>query len=65
MSLSNELSSEIAEALLSTTNKSPRERKDLQEIVFRIHSMLRQLDDQAHSSRQKAKTERRAAAGNG
>ena len=64
MALSNELSSEIAAALLSNTSKSPRELKDLQEVVFRIHSVLRQLDDQAQSSRQKAMTEKRAAAGN-
>ncbi len=65
MALSNELSSEIAAALLSSSNRSPSELKDLQEVVFRIHSMLQQLDDQGHSSRQKIKTEKRAAAGNG
>jgi len=64
MALSNELSSEIAAALLSSSNRSPSELKDLQEVVFRIHSMLQQLDDQG-SSRQKIKTEKRAAAGNG
>jgi hypothetical protein len=67
MSLSNELSSEIAEALLSPKNRSQRELKDLQEVVFRIHSVLRQMDAEARLSRQKVRVgpEKSAAASNG
>ena len=66
MSLSNELSSEIAEALLSSTNKTQHELKDLQEVVFRIHRVLRQMDDQGRSERRQASimNEKGAAAGN-
>ena len=54
MALSNELSSEIAAALLSPSgNKSPRELKDLQEVVFRIHSVLSQMNE-AQQSRRKS-----------
>jgi hypothetical protein len=66
MSLSNELSSEIAEALLSSTNKTPHELKDLQEVVFRIHTVLRQMDAQGRSEAPPARviTDKSAAAGN-
>jgi hypothetical protein len=67
MSLSNELSSEIAEALLSSTNRTPHELKDLQEVVFRIHTVLRQMDKegQPEARRQTGSlTEKGAAAGN-
>jgi hypothetical protein len=49
MALSNELSSEIAAALLSPPNRSPRELKDLQEVVFRIHSVLSQMNEAQQS----------------
>jgi hypothetical protein len=45
MSLSNELSSEIAAALLSAANKSPRELKDLQEMVVKVHTVLTQMNE--------------------
>jgi len=66
MALSNELSSEIAAALLSTTDKSPRELKDLQEVVFKIHSTLTKMDHQAQASRLRsiARSESRAATSN-
>jgi hypothetical protein len=45
MALSNELSSEIAAALLSAANRSPRELKDLQEVVFKVHTVLMQMNE--------------------
>ena len=65
MALSNELSSEIAAAILVTSNKSTRELKDLEEVVFRVHFALCQMDHKARLGRQegKNKSEKRAAAG--
>jgi hypothetical protein len=54
MALSNELSSEIAVALLSATKKTPRELKDLQEVVFRVHNVLNQMDEAQRSARKGA-----------
>ena len=46
MAIANELSSEIAVALLSTSEKSPRELDDLKQTVLEIHSTLQQMADQ-------------------
>jgi len=46
MAIANELSGEIAVALLSIEKKSPRELNDLKEMVFKIHSTLQQMADQ-------------------
>jgi len=43
MAIANELSSEIAVALLSTTKRSPRELNELKEMVLKIHSTLQQM----------------------
>jgi hypothetical protein len=43
MSISNELSCEIAVAILAVKNKSSRELGDLKEIVVRVHSILQGL----------------------
>ena len=43
MAISHELSSEIATALFSAKERSPRELNDLKEVIFRIHSTLEQL----------------------
>jgi hypothetical protein len=54
MAVSNELSSEIAAAVLANTNRSSRELKDLQEVILRVHSILRQMDQQARADRIRA-----------
>ncbi|MBC8030686.1 MAG: hypothetical protein H7Z16_11290 [Pyrinomonadaceae bacterium] len=43
MAISHELSSEIATALFSAKERSPRELKDLKEVIFKIHSTLEKL----------------------
>jgi hypothetical protein len=43
MTISNELSSEIATALLAAKNKTPRELEELKEILLTIHSTLQRL----------------------
>jgi len=49
MAIANELSSEIAVALLLTKKRSPRELNDLKEIVLKIHSTLQQMRDEARA----------------
>jgi hypothetical protein len=43
MAIANELSSEIAVALLSTKKRSTRELNDLKEMVLKIHSTLQKM----------------------
>lgn len=47
MAISHELSSDIATALLAAKERSPRELKDLKEIILVIHSTLQRLTDDA------------------
>lgn len=51
MAISHELSSEIATALLTVKDKSPRELRDLKEILLAIHSTLQRLTDYARVAR--------------
>jgi hypothetical protein len=51
MAISHELSSEIAAALFTAKERSPRELNDLKEIVFKIHSALQQLTDKDRIAR--------------
>jgi len=44
MSIQNELSSDIAVALLTDKNKGPEELNQLKELVFRIHELLQDSD---------------------
>ena len=43
MSISHELSSEIAAALFTKKERSPGELKDLKDIVLKVHSTLEEL----------------------
>lgn len=43
MAISHELSTEIATALLTGKNRSPRELDDLKKMLLEIHSTLEQL----------------------
>ncbi len=51
MAIAHELSSEIATALFSAKERSPRELNDLKEVIFKIHSTLEQLTRDAHVAR--------------
>jgi hypothetical protein len=51
MTISNELSSEIATALLAAKNKTPRELEELKEILLTIHSTLQRLTDENGATR--------------
>lgn len=51
MAISHELSSEIAAALFAARDRSPRELRDLKEILLVIHSTLQKLTDDARLAR--------------
>lgn len=51
MTISNELSSEIATALLAAQNKTPRELEELKEILLIIHSTLQRLTEENGAAR--------------
>jgi hypothetical protein len=54
MAISNELSSEIAAAMLAG-KKSPQELKELGEIVLRVHNALQTMSHRAVTERMKAR----------
>ena len=53
MAISHELSGDIATALFAAKERSPRELNDLKETIFKIHSTLQQLSDDARADRNK------------
>jgi len=50
MAIDNELSSEIATALLTGKEKDPRELNDLKETVIKVHSTLQKLEADSRKS---------------
>jgi hypothetical protein len=50
MAISNELSSEIAAAILAAKN-SPQELLKLKDVVLEIHSTLQKMSEDEHRSR--------------
>lgn len=55
MAISNELSSEVATALLAAKDKSPEELTDLKSLVLQIHSTLRQMELEAREEQNRIK----------
>jgi predicted transcriptional regulator len=55
MALSNELSSEIAAAILAET-KTPQELSKLKDVVLQVHSTLQQMSEEARTSRTESKS---------
>jgi hypothetical protein len=55
MTISNELSSEIATAILAGENKAPQELKELMEIVIKVHSVLQEMKAEARAARHHSK----------
>ncbi len=53
MAISNELSSEIAAAILANKN-SPQDLLKLRQVVLEIHSALQKMSEETHISRLKA-----------
>lgn len=63
MALANELSSEIAAAILSTGKNSPAELEDLKRVVEEVHTTLGQMEDRERKARRIPKSFARTAAG--
>lgn len=51
MALANELSSEIAAAILSTGNNSPAELENLKRVVEEIHTTLGRMEDREREAK--------------
>jgi hypothetical protein len=51
MTISNELSSEIAAALIATKERSSEELNELKNILLEVHSTLQSLTEAAHRER--------------
>lgn len=55
MTIANELSSEIASALVAAKDKQPDELNDLKEILLEVHATLQKLTEESRSERALAK----------
>jgi hypothetical protein len=57
MAISNELSSDIAAALITDQNRSQRELNELKDVLFTIHSTLQEMtyDPQAKAKPETAR----------
>jgi predicted transcriptional regulator len=62
MAISNELSSEIAAAMLAE-NKTPQELRKLKDIVLQVHTTLQKMSETARATGEIAKLKRSARAG--
>jgi hypothetical protein len=54
MSIHNEVSNEIAVALLAGREKDPEQLKRLKEVVFKIHEALQGMTSNARTQRHRA-----------
>jgi hypothetical protein len=54
MAISNELSSDIANAILLSKDRSPTERDKLKKVIFEIHTTLQRLTEASREHRRKA-----------
>lgn len=61
MAIANELSSEIASALIETKQRSPEELNDLKKILLEVHSTLQSLTETARRERAEARLMKKAA----
>jgi len=50
MAISNELSSEIAAAIL-VDKKSPQELRQLRDVILQVHSALQKMSEEARANR--------------
>ena len=57
MAITNELSSEIAAAILAE-NKTPKELGELKDVVLRVHTTLQQMSEEARETRTQTKLRR-------
>ena len=57
MAISNELSSDVAVALLAEKKKSPQELNRLKDIILEVHSALQKMSEETRTFRFRKKTE--------
>ena len=55
MAISNELSSDIALALIAASDKEPRHLSELKEILIEVHSTLQQMTERSRIARRLAR----------
>ena len=60
MAISNELSSDVAVALLAE-NKSPQELRQLKDIILQVHSALQEMSEETRADRLKQKESQKRA----
>jgi predicted transcriptional regulator len=60
MAISNELSSEIAAAILAE-KKTPQELGELKDVVLRVHTTLQQMSEEAKATRSENRLRRSSA----
>ena len=63
MAISNELSSDVAVAILAK-KKSPQELEQLKDVILQVHSTLQQMSEEARSDRLKRKPQKAQKAQN-
>lgn len=51
MAISDELSSDIAAALITASNKEPRHLRELKAILIEVHATLQQMTEQSKIAR--------------
>ena len=61
MAISNELSSEIASALIATKERSPEELNELKKILLEVHSTLQSLTETVRRERAESRLMKKAA----
>ena len=63
MAISNELSSDVAVAILAQ-NKTPQELQQLKDIILQVHSALQKMSEETRSDRLKRKPQKAQKAQN-
>jgi predicted transcriptional regulator len=63
MAISNELSSDVAAALLAK-NKSPQELQQLKDIILQVHSTLQKMSEETRADRLKQQPQKAQKAQN-
>ena len=62
MAISNELSSDVAAAILANKN-SPQELKKLKDIILEVHSVLQKMSEETRADRLDRKAPQKGAQG--
>jgi len=63
MAISNELSSDVAAAILAK-KKSPQELQQLKDVILQVHTVLQEMSEETRSDRLKRKPQKAQRAKN-